>query len=853
MIGSNLLVLALALVSGTQAIPHRHDTQNGLQARARAHSHVRNSRSVQLNERYGYGDEFEALTNQKRADGTSTSGWDYVGCVTDGSARALPAINITRTAMTVDMCTNYCQTQGYTYAGLESGNMCFCDNSLKNGLGTSADSWTCATPCVGDSGQTCGGHWKMSLYRAKSASGSDQSYQGCFSGAKILNSVGIVTNTITPATCTNYCTLKGYGYAGTTQGNNCWCGNTLDTSKKLSSDSTCSTACSGDSSLTCGGTNFFQVYIAQSSSIVTSSSAPSSTTSKAATSTSTSTSTTTSAASTAMPSSLGCFSETSSNKLLTGVGIQTSTITPISCARYCSTKGYGYAGVTKGNECWCGNTLDMSRKLSSTSDCSTKCTGDATMLCGGTNRVGVYVAKDGAGTLTTVAPSTTAATTTSKSTSAVSTTSTASSSTGSATVGVASVPKATGTKQLYAHHMVGNTYSYTQSTWADDITQAQAAGIDGFALNYGRDSWQPDRLADAYAAAAAKGFKLFLSMDVTSLSCSSTTDAANLVNTISTYASSSAQAKVGSKVLVSTFAGNDCTFGQSSVDAGWKYFRSLISAKTFDIYLMPALFSDISTFSKNTWMDGEFNWDSGWPMAGTALTTSSDQSYMNALNSNQTYMAAVSPAFFTYYSPQTYNKNWIYRGDDWLLARRMEQIISMRNQFDLAEIISWNDYGESHYIGPIRADQPNSEGWTNGMPHTAWLEVIKYYAPAFKTGSYPSASDQLVLWSRPHPKAATASSPSMDRPRGWNYTDDLLYVWVVLKAASQVTVTSGTNSVTWNLPAGVSKLSIVSKPGTIGAKIVRSGATVKSYNSTGAFTYTNTPTDYNFNYFVASA
>ncbi|OCF44040.1 hypothetical protein I317_02148 [Kwoniella heveanensis CBS 569] len=850
MIGSNVLALALTLLAGTQAVPHPYDSQVGSlhHARSRAHNHIRDvRRSEQLDQQYGYEEEFEALTYQyqKRADGTTTSGWDYVGCVTDGSARALPAVSITRTAMTVDMCKNYCQTQGYTYAGLEEGNTCYCDNSIKNGLGVSASSWTCATPCVGDSGQTCGGHWKMSLYRAGSASGSGDTYQGCFSGAKILSSIGIVTNTITPATCTNYCTLKGYGYAGTTLGNNCWCGNTLDTSKKLASDSTCSTKCSGDSSLTCGGTNLFQVYIAQSSAIVTTSSAPSSTsTSKAATSTSTSTSTTTSAASTAMPSSLGCFSETGSSKLLSAVGIQTNTITPISCARYCTTKGYGYAGVTKGNECWCGNTLDMSRKLSSTADCSTKCSGDATMLCGGTNRVGVYIAKDGAGTLTTVASSatttTSAAVSTSSSTSAVSTTTSTSSQVGegSATVGVASVPKATGTKQLYAHHMVGNTYSYTQATWSDDITQAQAAGIDGFALNYGSDSWQPARLSDAYTAAAAKGFKMFLSMDVTSLGCSSTGNAASLVNQIAAFASNSAQAKVGSKVLVSTFAGNDCTFGQSSVDSGWKYFRSLISAQSFDIYLMPALFSDISTFSKNTWMDGEFNWDSGWPMAGDALTTASDQSYMNALSSNQTYMAAVSPAFFTYYSPSTYNKNWIYRGDDWLLARRMEQIISMRAQFDFAEIISWNDYGESHYIGPIRADQPNSQGWTNGMPHTAWLEVIKYYAPAFKTGSYPSASDQLVLWTRPHPKAASASAPSMDRPRGWNYTDDLLYAWVALKAASQVTVTSGSNSVTWNLPAGVSKLSVKSNAGTIGAKIVRSGSTVKSYDSTGAFSYT---------------
>lgn len=47
-------------------------------------------------------------------------------------------------------------------------------------------------------------------------------------------------------------------------------------------------------------------------------------------------------------------------------------------------------------------------------------------------------------------------------------------------------------------------------------------------------------------------------------------------------------------------------------------------------------------------------------------------------------------------------------------------MISNRSQFDIAEILTWNDYGESHYIGPIKGDQPNSQAWTNGMNHTGW-------------------------------------------------------------------------------------------------------------------------------------
>ena len=55
----------------------------------------------------------------------------------------------------------------------------------------------------------------------------------------------------------------------------------------------------------------------------------------------------------------------------------------------------------------------------------------------------------------------------------------------------------TSPKFVIAHHMVGNTYPYTQADWLDDIAQAYNAGIDGFALNTGTDVWQPARIADA--------------------------------------------------------------------------------------------------------------------------------------------------------------------------------------------------------------------------------------------------------------------------------------------------------------------------------------------------------------------
>jgi hypothetical protein len=57
-------------------------------------------------------------------------------------------------------------------------------------------------------------------------------------------------------------------------------------------------------------------------------------------------------------------------------------------------------------------------------------------------------------------------------------------------------------------------------------------------------------------------------------------------------------------------------------------------------------------------------------------------------------MAAVSPWFFTHYGPDSWNKNWVYRSDNWLFNSRWEQLIAHRHDIDIVQIISWNGRGE---------------------------------------------------------------------------------------------------------------------------------------------------------------
>ncbi|RSM00838.1 hypothetical protein CEP52_008915 [Fusarium oligoseptatum] len=106
-------------------------------------------------------------------------------------------------------------------------------------------------------------------------------------------------------------------------------------------------------------------------------------------------------------------------------------------------------------------------------------------------------------------------------------------------------------RQVYAHYMVGLTDGQSPEQWQKDISDAQAVGIDGFALNIGTDTWTLTQLHQAYAAAEAASFGMFLSFDQQT----SSWDSPAVVDLINTFKDSSAQVKRDGKPLVSTFEG----------------------------------------------------------------------------------------------------------------------------------------------------------------------------------------------------------------------------------------------------------------------------------------------------------
>ncbi|KAJ6582853.1 glycoside hydrolase family 71 protein [Mycena sp. CBHHK59/15] len=421
-------------------------------------------------------------------------------------------------------------------------------------------------------------------------------------------------------------------------------------------------------------------------------------------------------------------------------------------------------------------------------------------------------------------------------------------------------------KYVIAHFIVGNTYPYTSNDWNRDIALAASKGIDAFALNVGRDPWQPSRVADAYAAARSQGsnFKLFLSFDMGSLSCASSGDATILRSYITTYKDHPNQLLYNNRILVSTFAGESCRFGARTLNDGW---NNAVKIGLPAVYFVPAFFMDPATFPNLTVMDGAFNWNSGWPTGNSDINFDSDSTYLSKLGS-RSYMAGVSPWFFTasrvsmdlhvrcsqHYGPETYNKNFIYRGDGWLFAQRWELLIQNRNSINFSQVITWNDFGESHYLGEIHGAQPNSQAWVNGFDHQGWLDLLAYYIVAFKTGQYPAISrDRVFLWARLFPAQANAPLDKIGKPLNWQWTQDRVWGIVLLKSPAQVILSCGTSSTSVALSSGLFKLQLplISACG-VTTSILRNNTSALSFSPLG-FNFRTNPSTYNFNAFVAAS
>lgn len=106
-----------------------------------------------------------------------STGWDYHGCFNEtttvngtGGLRALYGIEETLTTMTVPICLAYCQSNSYSFAGLEYTRECYCANML-SALANKLPDSSCDLVCQGNDTQICGGNLKLTVYQANSGKG----------------------------------------------------------------------------------------------------------------------------------------------------------------------------------------------------------------------------------------------------------------------------------------------------------------------------------------------------------------------------------------------------------------------------------------------------------------------------------------------------------------------------------------------------------------------------------------------------------------------------------------------------------------------------------------------------------
>ncbi|XHF99131.1 hypothetical protein AWENTII_002640 [Aspergillus wentii] len=392
-------------------------------------------------------------------------------------------------------------------------------------------------------------------------------------------------------------------------------------------------------------------------------------------------------------------------------------------------------------------------------------------------------------------------------------------------------------KSVFAHFIVGNAAAMTVEQWEWDIIEAQRAHIDGFALNIAQqDSYTQDVLDKAYFAAEKLGnFSLFLSFDYLSGGPWPTDRVVTLINT---YKNLPAQFHYKGKPLVSTFEGAGNT-------GDWAYIKEATGCIFIPCWtsLGPAGVASIDA------VDGAFSWDA-WPTGAEDKDATSDEAWIKAL-AGKPYMMPVSPWFYTNL-PQ-WGKNWLWRGDD-LWHYRWQQIMDL--QPDLVQIISWNDYGEAHYIGPIReAGIPDGAArYVDNRSHDAWRALLPHYINAYRTkdtvsvNSIPGAvapmynpkypisfEEKITYWYRLNPSdsgsadGTTGNNPSMGQTpmAPGEISQDRIFVTALVMEPSDVYVQIGENypTVLQASSAGINHFSIPfnEQTGSVWLAIVRNG------------------------------
>ncbi|KAI0470734.1 glycoside hydrolase [Xylariaceae sp. FL0804] len=295
-------------------------------------------------------------------------------------------------------------------------------------------------------------------------------------------------------------------------------------------------------------------------------------------------------------------------------------------------------------------------------------------------------------------------------------------------------PVAASAYEVFAHYMVQGLDSSTDHA-SQDITTAQAMGLSAFALNVGDPSadWAQDAISQLFDAAAGTGFKLFFSLDMAQEG-----DAYAFQDLLGAYLGHDSYYRAGSgdgNAFLSTF---------QSAGNGPDYWSDFLGQLGEDTHFVPMFdetegyYDDPAGWQSSGWgdvVDGLFSWETAWPGQSDTqcnVSTAQDEAVM-AASGGKDYMIGLSGLQYKHWSGNNY-----FRAGEVTLPERMTEILSLGDRPSFVEVQTWNDAGESHYVGPLWAEglddsilaYASEEGWS----HAGWRPLLASFIAAYTTG-----------------------------------------------------------------------------------------------------------------------
>jgi glucan endo-1,3-alpha-glucosidase len=411
----------------------------------------------------------------------------------------------------------------------------------------------------------------------------------------------------------------------------------------------------------------------------------------------------------------------------------------------------------------------------------------------------------------------------------------------SSSKGDTAAPPPVAGRTVFAHYML--TYcphGCSVAGYEQDIKDAQAVGVDGFALDFGSWSQQPRyiaNMANMYQAAnnLGTGFKLMQSPDC---STPASLPVADVINAATTYCGNPAQFTYNGKCALSAYSASTLgnpAFWQTNV-------LTPLANAGHPVVFVPHLFmggemptTSSAAATESTWnstVDGYFMFGAaGVPTytdspsllkgaeAAASVTLANNKIFMAPMSMQ--YWGAIQPGrrYFEYYGGQGTENQW-------------QSIINVQKP-QWVELVTWDDFAES-YMTPSTAGANAGYNfpWST-TPHGGGSMLASYFIQWYKTGVQPSITkDELFYFYRQSPKSSASTCTS--DPHGtvnqlYGNVTDSIFVTTLLTGSATLTVNTGGSISTYNLGAGITHTTI---PFTVGPtqtlQLTRNGTTLTS-------------------------